>query len=91
MVEHWLPKPGAAGSSPVSRSIIAYDAYIYILRFLRGQPGLIIVGLRGCSVMVFENLVCGKLGNFNNFVNRKYLLSGCCIYSERKIKFIFSD
>ncbi|KZX13983.1 hypothetical protein MBORA_02230 [Methanobrevibacter oralis] len=41
--------------------------------------------------MVFENLVCGKLGNFNNFVNRKYLLSGCCIYSERKIKFIFSD
>ena len=31
--------------------------------------------------MVFENLVCGKLGNFNNFINRKYLLSNVIIDS----------
>ena len=39
--------------------------------------------------MVFENLVCGKLGNFNNFINRKYLLSDVAF--TRKGKLSLSD
>ena len=35
--------------------------------------------------MVFENLVCRKLGNFNNFVNRKYLLSDVAFTRKGKL------
>lgn len=36
-------------------------------------------------------LVCRKLGNFNNFIKQKIFIKWCYIYSERKIKFIFSN
>ena len=41
--------------------------------------------------MFLSRIVSDEFGNFNNFVERKYVLSDVAFYSKRKIEFRVND